>query len=69
VSRCIGEAFEKLGFLGCYSNITDLINQRCAGKSRCEIEGDDPSVLLTKDCGVGLPLYMDISYTCVSGEF
>jgi hypothetical protein len=68
VSRCVAEAVEKFGYLGCYSNVTDIIQQRCGGKNRCDIEGDDAGILATKQCEVGFPMYMDIAYTCLPGE-
>jgi hypothetical protein len=68
VSRCVGDVFDTVGFLGCYANITDLIQLRCSGESRCDVERDDSEILSTKECGVGLPMYMDISHTCIPGE-
>jgi hypothetical protein len=68
VSRCVAKAFEKFGFLGCYANITELVQQRCAGKNRCDIERYDPAIVATKQCEVGFPMYMDISYSCIPGK-
>jgi hypothetical protein len=68
VSRCVDKAFAPLGLLGCYANITDLIQQRCDGKSRCDVERDDTAVFATKECRIGFPMYMDISYTCIPGK-
>jgi hypothetical protein len=69
VSRCVNEIFASFGSLGCYANITDLIGQRCNGKNRCDIDDEDPSVLATKECTTGLPMYMDISYVCKPGKY
>jgi hypothetical protein len=67
VSKCIDEAFADMGQLGCYANITNIVQQRCGGNTRCDIEGDDATILATKQCKTGFPMYMDISYACVPG--
>ncbi|ELT87116.1 hypothetical protein CAPTEDRAFT_199042 [Capitella teleta] len=65
VSKCVGEMFATLGYLGCYANVTDTVAAQCDSKDRCQIRGDDPKILESKECSTGLPMYMDITYVCI----
>ena len=49
--------------------MTDIVGLKCNGKSRCDISYDDPSIVATKECKTGLPMYTDIGYVCIPGEF
>ncbi|ELT93825.1 hypothetical protein CAPTEDRAFT_193928 [Capitella teleta] len=65
VSKCVGEMFATWGSLGCYANVTDIVAAKCHSKDRCQIKGDDPEILQSKECSTGLPMYMDITYVCI----
>ncbi|ELU01056.1 hypothetical protein CAPTEDRAFT_203612 [Capitella teleta] len=65
-SRCVDDVFADLGLLGCYANVTELIGSRCNKQTRCSIDVFDPAVMASKSCRSGLPMYMDITYVCIS---
>ena len=71
--RCIDEE-EVTGFgddpryLGCSSDVLEMADERCSGKSTCEIRIPDPEFETTKPCLKGLKMYLEASYSCIAGS-
>ena len=71
--RCIDEE-EVAGveddprYLGCFSDVLEITDQRCTGKSSCEIRIPDSEFESTKPCRKGLKMYFEASYSCVAGK-
>ena len=65
IGRCIGIDF---GYLGCYADVKHILDQRCAGKQRCELSMPDDEVKASKSCAKGLVTYLEVSYACIPGK-
>ena len=66
VSKCVAVDF---GYFGCVSDVTNIVQRRCNGKSRCEIPTPDAEIAATKSCMAGLVKYLDITYVCLPSRY
>ena len=75
IGRCIDEAigFASFGddplYVGCFSDVLDIADQRCYGKITCEIRIPDSEMQKTMPCYKGLTMYFEASYSCVAGKY
>lgn len=69
VSKCVDQVFDSLGSLGCYANVTDIVGSKCNGKTRCEVACQDTDIVASKTCKIGLPMYLDVTFVCIPGEW
>ena len=70
--RCIDEeevaAFgDDPRYVGCFADVLEMADERCSGESVCEIRIPDLEFDKTKPCLKGLKMYLEASYSCVSG--
>ena len=72
--RCI-DAEEVAGveddprYIGCFADVLDLTDERCSGKSTCEIRIPDLEFDKTQPCRKGMKMYLDANYACVAGNY
>lgn len=64
LGRCVRTDF---GFVGCYTDVMELVQRRCSGRRRCEIRIPDPIFDDTRPCNEDLKSYFETSYRCVKG--
>ena len=65
LGRCVRTDF---GFVGCYTDVMELVERRCSGRRRCEIRIPDPIFDDTRPCNEDLKSYFETSYRCVKGK-
>ena len=54
-------------YLGCFADVLDAADERCSGKTTCEIRIPDPEFEKTKPCRIGMKMYLEASYSCIPG--
>lgn len=65
LGRCVKN---DLGYVGCFTDVLDLVDSRCSGKSQCEFQIPDPELDKLQPCLEDLKSYLEASYRCVKGE-
>ena len=73
VGRCItSDAFQlqKLqpDSLGCSADVLEYFDRTCSGRSACDVAIPNPDLLKFRPCSAQLVVYLEASYSCVSGE-
>ena len=66
IGRCV-EA-DLGGHLGCGTSVLDLTDQRCSGRSDCNIRIPDGEFDTRKPCFKELKVYLEANYTCLRGR-
>lgn len=56
-------------FIGCYLDVTHILNRRCFGLRSCEIHGTDSDLVLEGPCYSYLRLYLEVDYECKTGKY
>lgn len=71
VGRCIqqADAEDLADHLGCYADVRMLLDWRCSGKTECEVRVPDPELQKATPCSKMLMMYMEASYSCVTGKY
>ena len=54
-------------FLGCSQDVLSLMDDKCSGRSECEVNIPDPDLDRMKPCYPDLKSYLTASYSCVKG--
>lgn len=65
LGRCVKK---DVGYLGCQSDVLDLMDARCSGRQSCQVRIPDPDLDQTKPCLEELKTYLEASYQCVHGR-
>ena len=65
LGRCVKN---DLGYVGCFTDVLDLIDARCSGRSQCEFQIPDPELDKLQPCLEDLKSYLEASYRCVKGN-
>ena len=71
VGRCITAAeLENLRshHLGCSEDILSFFDQKCSGKTDCEVRVIDITVESINPCPFSLNVYLEVSYDCISSK-
>lgn len=55
-------------YLGCSEDVLPLLDQKCFGKTDCEVRVGDISSGNVKPCFPGLKVYLEVSYTCLTSK-
>ena len=70
LGRCIKEAY---GYLGCQSDVLNLVDRWCSGRQRCQVKVPnldlDQANANNQGCMPDLSVYLEINYNCVPGEY
>ena len=73
VGKCIKDTEAALSsdprYIGCSADVLNILNAKCSGRKQCEIRIPDADLEHTEPCLPGLKMYLEVSYTCVEGEF
>ena len=65
LGRCVKN---DLGYVGCFTDVLDLLDSRCSGKNQCEFQTPDRELSKLQPCLEDLTSYLEASYRCVKGE-
>ena len=67
LGKCVTKDF---GQLGCYKDVTGVLNRRCAGKQSCSvlIWKADTDLMESYPCEEDLTPYLEIDTSCQSGK-
>ena len=66
LGRCVTR---NLGYVGCEADVLQILDARCSGKRRCEISIPDAHLHATRACPDDTTSYLEVSYSCLQGEF
>ncbi|KAK2143213.1 hypothetical protein LSH36_864g00067 [Paralvinella palmiformis] len=62
IGRCVKK---NLGYMGCHSSVLTLLDQKCSGRTSCQVRIPDPALDATKPCLEELKTYLEAQYQCV----
>ena len=65
ISKCVKENF---GFIGCSTDVLDLVDAQCSGRRECSMRILDENFGNAKPCHDDLKTYLQVNYRCVKGE-
>ena len=74
VGRCVQvePGFEPMledpRYLGCSTDVLDVVSRRCSGKSECTLRVNDQTFDNVDSCYTSMKMYLEVAYMCVSGE-
>jgi len=74
VGRCVEvePGFESMledpRYLGCSTDVLDVVSRQCSGRSECTLRVNDQNFNNVKPCFTSLKMYLEVAYLCVSGE-
>jgi len=54
--------------LGCQADVIDYVTRQCSGKTLCDIFVPNRELLSTRPCSNQLTMYLEASYSCLSGQ-
>ncbi|ESN96075.1 hypothetical protein HELRODRAFT_189097 [Helobdella robusta] len=60
------ENLENPQFLNCFSDVKDIIDEKCSGRSHCEVSV--AKIRVRTSCYTYLKLYLDVEYSCTRAE-
>ena len=55
-------------FLGCSEDVLHVLDQKCSGRTSCDVRIPDPTLDEIKPCYSDLTRYLETSYICVKGN-
>jgi len=65
LGRCVRVDF---GFIGCSTDVIQILDRQCSGRSECRLRIPDAEMDETRPCLNDLTRYLSASYQCVAGE-
>jgi len=65
ISKCVKENF---GFIGCSTDVLELVDSQCSGRRECSIRILDENFGNAKPCHDDLKTYLQVVYRCVKGK-
>lgn len=54
-------------FLGCSTNVINLLDRKCSGRKHCDVRIPDSDLEQTQPCRKGLKMFLEASYYCAEG--
>jgi len=64
IGRCVRVDF---GFVGCSSDVIDVLDRHCSGRKECRLRIPDPEMDERRPCLSDLTRYLEASYRCIPG--
>ena len=55
-----------IGYVGCSTDVTEIIAERCDGRQSCFVEIPDEELSQLQPCPEDLSSYLEIEYQCIS---
>ena len=67
INRCVRRSF---GYLGCHTDVVSIADSECSGRRTCAMQVIDYVFLRAyeRGCHEDLKSYLEVQYSCVSGE-
>jgi len=65
LGRCVRVDF---GFIGCSSDVIQILDRLCSGRTECKLRVPDAELDTLKPCLGDLTRYLEASYECVAGN-
>ena len=66
----IGECVKgNYGYLGCTADVMPYVDSLCSGRRMCKLSVPDPVLHEHKPCPDDFSSYLEVSYSCVKGEY
>jgi len=65
LGRCVRVDF---GFVGCSSDVIDVLDRHCSGRQECSLRIPDPEMDERRPCLSDLTRYLEASYRCIPGQ-
>jgi len=60
--RCVKTNF---GFMGCFTDVLDLLDRQCSGRRSCSVEVVEPTFDGVRPCNKELKCYLEVDYRCI----
>ncbi|ESO09391.1 hypothetical protein HELRODRAFT_168373 [Helobdella robusta] len=57
-----------LGFLGCFDDVTKVLDERCSGREKCIFKLPDPIMFTFQTCPHDVTPYLHVEYSCLPVE-
>ena len=64
--RCVKTNF---GFMGCFTDVIDLLDRQCSGRRSCSVEVVEPTFDGVRPCNKELKCYLEVDYRCIKSTF
>ena len=55
--------------LGCSADVLAYMDQVCSGRASCDVSVPNPNLYVFRPCSGQLTMYMEASYSCVTGIY
>ena len=55
------------GFIGCYTDVLEMMDRRCTGRTSCDVDVIEPNFDDIRPCNVELKSYLQANYICIAG--
>ena len=55
-------------YLGCSTNVLDVVSRQCLGRSACTLRVNDQTFDNVHSCYTSLIKYLEVAYMCISGK-
>lgn len=73
IGRCVKEEpamvsiMEDPRYLGCSTDVLDVVSRQCSGRSECTMRVNDQNFNNAVPCYDSLKMYLETTYVCLSG--
>ena len=66
LGRCVKTDF---GYIGCYADVIDVLQEQCSGRSHCSVPVPDEELeTVTGQCPMEFIKYLEVAYDCVPNQ-
>ena len=65
LGKCVKTDF---GFVGCFDDVTDVLDRKCSGRHTCDVTIADPNFDNKRPCNDEFKNHLEVWYQCVPGE-
>jgi len=66
LNRCVHTDY---GFIGCGTDVTDVLAGKCSGRRRCRVVNIEALFAASRVCPTDLKSYLEVSFSCIKGLF
>lgn len=64
LNRCVHTDY---GFIGCGTDVTDILVGKCSGRRRCRVVNIGALFAVSRVCPSDLKSYLEASFSCIKG--
>ncbi|ELU14896.1 hypothetical protein CAPTEDRAFT_192082 [Capitella teleta] len=61
----LGKCLKVDAYLGCQTDVTEIMRQKCNSHNRCEMDVRDKILRDTQPCEIGVLVYMNATFACI----